>query len=100
MIHILYDSGVVGGEAVPDRHVLPLTPFRVKLKTGRYLHVLARSPEEVAAWADTAEAAIAAPPDRITVLEAELAQLRKDTLGTVTAGAPLTPKPDTGKGKK
>lgn len=89
MIHILYDSGVVGGEAVPHRHVRPLTPFRVKLKTGRYVHVLAGSEAEVATWADTAELAMAAPPDRITALEAELAQLRKDALGTVTAGAPL-----------
>ena len=99
MIHILYDSGVVGGEAVPDRHVLPLTPFRVKLKTGRYVHVLAGSAAEVAKWADTAEAAMAAPPDRISVLETELAQLRKDALGVVTAGAPTT-EPANGKGKK
>lgn len=89
MVRMLYDDGVVGGEAVTARDVLELKTFRIKLETGRYVVVQSGSAADVQAWADAQVEAVAAPPDRITQLTRELAQLRKDALGRVTAGKPI-----------
>jgi hypothetical protein len=74
MVHVLYGGDITAGEATTEHDIIPLRPFRVKTKGGRYFHLLASGANEIEAWLNTPESSPAL--DRMSVLEGELADLK------------------------